>query len=31
MANRPPADCRDMTEVRAEIDRVDNALVDLIA
>ncbi len=31
MASRPPADCRDMTEVRTEIDRVDNALVDLIA
>jgi isochorismate pyruvate lyase len=31
MASRPPAECRDMTEVRAEIDRLDKALVDLIA
>ena len=31
MPNRAPADCRDMSDVRAEIDRVDNALVDLIA
>jgi len=31
MPNRPPADCCDMTEVRAEIDRLDTALVDLIA
>jgi isochorismate pyruvate lyase len=31
MAPRPPAECRDMTEVRAEIDRLDKALVDLIA
>ena len=31
MASRPPAQCRDMTEVRAEIDRVDQGLVDLIA
>ena len=31
MPNRPPADCRDMSEVRAEIDRLDTALVDLIA
>lgn len=31
MVNRKPADCRDMSEVRAEIDRLDNALVDLIA
>ncbi len=30
-AARPPADCRDMSEVRAEIDRLDTALVDLIA
>jgi isochorismate pyruvate lyase len=30
MASRPPAECRDMTEVRAEIDRLDKALVDLI-
>ena len=31
MAIRPPAQCRDMTEVRAEIDRIDSALVDTIA
>jgi len=31
MAPRPPAACRDMSEVRAEIDRLDTALVDLIA
>jgi len=31
MAIRPPARCRDMTEVRAEIDRIDQALVDAIA
>jgi len=31
MASRPPAECRDMTEVRAEIDRIDKALVDAIA
>ena len=31
MAPRSPADCRDMTEVRTEIDRIDNALVDSIA
>jgi isochorismate pyruvate lyase len=31
MTQRKPADCRDMTEVRAEIDRVDAGLVDLIA
>ena len=31
MASRPPAQCRDMTEVRAEIDRIDLALVDIIA
>jgi isochorismate pyruvate lyase len=31
MTNRKPADCRDMTEVRAEIDRIDAALVDLVA
>ena len=31
MATRPPAQCRDMTEVRAEIDRIDRALVDTIA
>lgn len=28
---KSPAECRDMTEVRAEIDRIDAALVDLIA
>jgi len=31
MKGRPAQDCRDMTEVRAEIDRIDAALVDLIA
>ena len=31
MPPRPPAQCRDMTEVRTEIDRVDKALVDTIA
>ena len=31
MTARAPKDCRDMTEVRAEIDRVDNMLVDVIA
>jgi len=31
MAPRPPAQCRDMPEVRVEIDRVDAVLVDLIA
>jgi isochorismate pyruvate lyase len=31
MAIRPPAQCRDMTQVRAEIDRLDTALVDTIA
>ena len=31
MTVRKPADCRDMSEVRAEIDRVDGGLVDLIA
>jgi len=30
-AARPPAQCRDMTEVRTEIDRIDKALVDGIA
>jgi len=30
-AARPPADCRDMTEVRTEIDRIDRTLVDSIA
>ena len=28
---KTPRDCRDMTEVRAEIDRIDGALVDLVA
>ncbi|MDX2202721.1 MAG: chorismate mutase [Hyphomicrobiaceae bacterium] len=31
MSPRKPADCRDMGEVRAEIDRLDSALVELIA
>src|SRR5262245_11382725 len=31
MAARLPAQCRDMTEVRAEIDRIDKALVETIA
>ncbi len=31
MPTRAPADCRDMSEVRSEIDRVDSALVELIA
>ncbi len=31
MSPRKPQDCRDMSAVRAEIDRVDSALVDLIA
>ncbi len=30
-SKRRPADCRDLTEVRAEIDRVDRALVERIA
>jgi isochorismate pyruvate lyase len=30
MAPRKPKDCRTMEEVRAEIDRIDQALVDLI-
>ena len=30
MAPREPKDCRRMDEVRAEIDRIDQALVDLI-
>ena len=30
MPPRSPDDCKDMTEVRAEIDRVDQALIDLI-
>ncbi len=31
MASRPPDQCRNMTDVRAEIDRIDRALVDSIA
>ena len=31
MARKTPADCTDMAEVRAEIDRLDEALVGLIA
>ena len=31
MSSRPPADCANMPEVRAEIDRVDAALVGMIA
>jgi len=31
MANRLAEDCSNMDEVRAEIDRLDNALVDLVA
>lgn len=31
MPPRPPSDCLDMSHVRAEIDRIDEALVDLIA
>ncbi len=31
MPNRPPNECANMDEVRAEIDRLDAALVDLIA
>jgi isochorismate pyruvate lyase len=31
MARRPSKDCKDLGQVRVEIDRVDNALVDLIA
>ena len=31
MASRPPADCTDLSQVRVEIDRIDNALVDRIA
>jgi len=31
MTGRKPLDCTDMNEVRAEIDRIDQALVDLIA
>ena len=31
MSTRTPENCRDMTEVRAEIDRIDKLLVDVIA
>ena len=31
MSSRPPAACQHMSEVRAEIDRIDSALVDMIA
>ncbi|HEY8246137.1 MAG TPA: chorismate mutase [Hyphomicrobium sp.] len=31
MSGRKPQECSDMAEVRAEIDRIDAALVDLIA
>ena len=31
MSGRSPQDCHDMTEVRDEIDRIDAALVELIA
>ena len=31
MTSKQPRDCADMSEVRAEIDRIDGALVDLIA
>ena len=31
MTHRKPADCRDMSQVRSEIDRIDTALVDLVA
>jgi isochorismate pyruvate lyase len=31
MSGRTPNECRDMGEVRDEIDRIDAALVDLIA
>ena len=30
MTNKAPADCKDMSDVRAEIDRLDTALVELI-
>ena len=30
-AARPPADCADLSQVRIEIDRIDNDLVNLIA
>ena len=31
MTSRPPKDCADLSQVRVEIDRVDNALIDTIA
>ena len=31
MSVRPPADCENMDEVRAEIDRLDLAILDLVA
>lgn len=31
MSPRAPADCQSMEEVRVEIDRIDSALVDLVA
>ena len=31
MASRPPADCTDLSQVRVEIDRIDDGLIDLIA
>jgi isochorismate pyruvate lyase len=31
MAPRPPQECRDLTEVRTEIDRIDHGLIDLMA
>ena len=31
MSARAPADCKDLAEVRVEIDRIDNALVEQIA
>lgn len=30
MANKTPAECKDMSDVRVEIDRLDTALVELI-
>jgi isochorismate pyruvate lyase len=31
MSPRPPVECQSMDEVRVEIDRIDSALVDLVA
>ncbi len=31
MSSRPPKDCADLSQVRVEIDRLDGALIDLIA